>query len=127
MGHLRELANDGVDSLGFDLSENSGRCRFRVRGSRAQETIQNLQAAVNQVKTVVLATDADREGETIAWHIQQSRNLKNLQRVVYSEITPAAVQADSWSIRAFVGLSSTSSWAIAARRCLGLSTTEPRA
>ncbi|MBW4465640.1 MAG: type I DNA topoisomerase [Pegethrix bostrychoides GSE-TBD4-15B] len=93
MGHVRELANDGVDSLGFDLSEDAVSCRYTARGSRGQETIQNLRAAVRQVKTVVLATDYDREGETIAWHIQQALNLKNPQRVVYSEITPAAVQA----------------------------------
>ena len=93
MGHVRELANDGVDSLGFDLTEDTVRCRFMARGSRGQETIQTLQAAVRQVKTVVLATDYDREGETIAWHIQQALNLKEPQRVVYSEITPAAVQA----------------------------------
>jgi DNA topoisomerase-1 len=92
MGHIRELANDGEDSLGFDLGENSVRCRFVARGSRGKETIQTLRSAVKQVKTVVLATDYDREGETIAWHIQQALNLKQPQRVVYSEITPAAVQ-----------------------------------
>jgi DNA topoisomerase I len=93
MGHIRELANDGEDSLGFDLDGNSVRCRFMARGSRGAETIQNLKASVRQVKTVVLATDPDREGETIAWHLQQALNLKNPQRVVYTEITPAAVQA----------------------------------
>ncbi|MFM7425872.1 MAG: DNA topoisomerase, partial [Elainella sp.] len=93
VGHIRELANDGEDSLGFDLGENSVRCRFTARGARGQEVIQTLKAAVKQVKTVVLATDYDREGETIAWHIQQALNLKNPQRVVYTEITPAAVQA----------------------------------
>ena len=93
MGHIRELANDGEDSLGFDLQDNTVRCRFMARGTRGKETIQALRSAVQQVKTVVLATDYDREGETIAWHIQQALNLKNPQRVVYSEITAAAVQA----------------------------------
>ena len=93
MGHVRELSNDGADSLGFDLEGDSVRCRFMLRGSRGQETIQTLRSAAKQVKTVVLATDPDREGETIAWHIQQALNLKNPQRVVYTEITPAAVQA----------------------------------
>jgi DNA topoisomerase I len=93
MGHIRELANDGEDSLGFDLQDDTVRCRFMARGTRGKETIQTLRSAVQQVKTVVLATDYDREGETIAWHIQQALNLKNPQRVVYSEITPAAVQA----------------------------------
>ncbi len=91
MGHIRELANDGEDSLGFDLEANSVRCRFMARQPRGKETIQTLRLALKQVKTVVLATDPDREGETIAWHIQQALNLKNPQRVVYTEITPTAV------------------------------------
>ncbi len=92
MGHIRELANDGEDSLGFDLEANSVRCRFMARQPRGKETIQALRLALKQVKTVVLATDPDREGETIAWHIQQALNLKNPQRVVYTEITPTAVR-----------------------------------
>ena len=93
MGHVRELANDGEDSLGFDLEQNSVRCRFVARGQRGKETIAQLQAAVRQVDTVVLATDPDREGETIAWHLQQALHLKNPQRVIYTEITPAAIRA----------------------------------
>jgi DNA topoisomerase-1 len=92
MGHIRELAEDGEDALGFDLDGNQVRCRFRARGTRGKETIQTLRSAVKQVQTVVLATDPDREGETIAWHIQQALNLKNPQRVIYTEITPNAVR-----------------------------------
>ncbi|MBW4490094.1 MAG: type I DNA topoisomerase [Trichocoleus desertorum ATA4-8-CV12] len=93
MGHIRELANDGEDSLGFDLEGQSVKCRFMARGTRGKDTIQQLRSAVKQVKTVVLATDYDREGETIAWHIQQALNLKQPQRVVYTEITPNAVRS----------------------------------
>jgi DNA topoisomerase I len=92
MGHIRELANDGIDSLGFDLDGNQVRCRFIPRGSRGGDTIQALKAAARQVKKVVLATDPDREGETIAWHLQQALNLKNPDRVIYTEITPNAVR-----------------------------------
>lgn len=92
MGHVRELANDGSDSLGFDLGERTVRCRFVPRGSRGKDTIEQLKSAARQVKTVVLATDDDREGETIAWHLQQALSLKHPQRVVYSEITPTAVK-----------------------------------
>ncbi|MBW4514776.1 MAG: type I DNA topoisomerase [Timaviella obliquedivisa GSE-PSE-MK23-08B] len=92
VGHIRELASDGGDSLGFDLDGSSVRCRFIPRGTRGADTIQALKAAVRQVKTVFLATDPDREGETIAWHLQQALNLKNPDRVVYTEITPAAVR-----------------------------------
>jgi DNA topoisomerase-1 len=93
MGHVRELANDGEDALGFDLDQNAVRCRFVARGQRGKDTIAQLQAAVRQVETVVLATDPDREGETIAWHLQQALHLKNPQRIVYTEITPTAVRA----------------------------------
>ncbi|MBF2048660.1 MAG: type I DNA topoisomerase [Elainella sp. C42_A2020_010] len=92
MGHIRELANDGEDSLGFDLDGHSVRCRFVARGARGAETIKTLKAAARQVQTVVLATDPDREGETIAWHLQQALQLRNPQRVVYTEITPTAVR-----------------------------------
>ena len=93
VGHIRELASDGDNSLGFDLGENSIHCRFVARGQRGAKVIKDLRAAVKRVQTVVLATDPDREGETIAWHLQQALNLKNPQRVVYSEITSAAVRA----------------------------------
>lgn len=92
MGHVRELANDGIDSLGFELASGKVKCRFVPRGSRGKETIAQLKTAVQNVKTVFLATDDDREGETIAWHLQQALNLKQPQRVVYSEITAAAVK-----------------------------------
>lgn len=92
MGHVRELASDGQDSLGFDLTGNTVTCRFVLRREQGQQTTKQLQAAVRMVQTVVLATDSDREGETIAWHLQQALHLKNPQRVVYTEITPAAVR-----------------------------------
>ena len=69
MGHIRELANDGADSLGFDLVGNTVNCRFIPRSEKGAQTIKQLQAAARQVQKVVLATDSDREGETIAWHL----------------------------------------------------------
>jgi DNA topoisomerase-1 len=92
MGHVRELANDGIDSLGFELEPGKVKCRFVPRGTRGKETIAQLKSAVQKVKTVYLATDDDREGETIAWHLQQALHLKQPQRVVYSEITAPAVK-----------------------------------
>lgn len=91
-GHIRELSNEGEDSLGFTMEGNRVKCQYIPRDQRAKETIRNLKAAVQQVQEVVLATDPDREGETIAWHLQQALGLKNPQRVVYSEITEAAVR-----------------------------------
>ncbi|MEO1146364.1 MAG: type I DNA topoisomerase [Cyanobacteria bacterium J06638_22] len=93
MGHVRELANDGEDALGFDLGGQSIDCRYRPRDARSKKVLSDLQQAVKQADRVYIATDLDREGETIGWHLQQALNLRNPQRVVYSEITPQAVKA----------------------------------
>lgn len=92
MGHIRELTNEGEDSLGFDLEGSQIHCHYAPRDSRAQKTIATLRQAVKQADTVYIATDPDREGETIGWHLQQALKLKAPHRVVYSEITPAAVR-----------------------------------
>ncbi|GAA6615831.1 type I DNA topoisomerase [Scytonema sp. NUACC26] len=91
-GHIRELSNEGEDSLGFVMEGSSIQCRYIPRDQQARETIQQLKAAVKQVQEVVLATDPDREGETIAWHLKEALGLKNPKRVVYTEITESAVR-----------------------------------
>ena len=69
MGHVVELANDGEDSLGFTLDAERNRidCRYTPRGTRGKQTLKELREAVKQASEVLLATDADREGETISW------------------------------------------------------------
>ncbi|MBK1986932.1 type I DNA topoisomerase [Sphaerospermopsis aphanizomenoides BCCUSP55] len=91
-GHIRELSNEGEDSLGFTMEGNNVRCNYIPRDQRAKETIQQLKAAVKQVDEVVLATDPDREGETIAWHLKETLGLREPNRVVYTEITASAVK-----------------------------------
>ncbi len=93
VGHVRELANDGEDALGFDLADDEIRCRYQPRSAKAKKVLSELRQAVKRADAVYLATDPDREGETIGWHLQQALKLKNPRRVVYSEITPQAVQA----------------------------------
>lgn len=92
-GHIRELSNEGEDSLGFVMDGNHVRCRYIPRNQQAKETISKLKAALVQVSEVILATDPDREGETIAWHLKEALGLKEPKRVVYTEITEAAVRA----------------------------------
>jgi DNA topoisomerase I len=92
-GHIRELSNEGEDSLGFTMDGGTVQCRYVPRDQRAKETIQKLKDAVRQVNEVILATDPDREGETIAWHLQEALGLKDPKRVVYTEITESAVRA----------------------------------
>ncbi|MEM7581034.1 MAG: type I DNA topoisomerase [Cyanobacteria bacterium P01_A01_bin.80] len=92
-GHIRELSNEGEDSLGFMMDGDRVKCRYVPRDKQARETIGKLKAAARGVSEVVLATDPDREGETIAWHLKEALGLKEPKRVVYTEITEAAVRA----------------------------------
>ena len=92
MGHIRELTNEGEDSLGFEMAGQRIECKYAPRDTRAKKTIAGLRQAVKQADTVYIATDPDREGETIGWHLQQALRLKAPYRVVYSEITPTAVR-----------------------------------
>ena len=92
-GHIRELSNEGEDSLGFTMDGNHVRCRYIPRSQQAKETISKLKAAAKQVSEVVLATDPDREGETIAWHLKEALGLREPKRVVYTEITESAVRS----------------------------------
>lgn len=93
MGHVRELASDGEDALGFDLGLSAIECRYQPRDARSQKVLSELRQAVKKADQVYIATDPDREGETIGWHLQQALQLRNPLRVVYSEITPQAVRA----------------------------------
>ncbi|MCC5653083.1 type I DNA topoisomerase [Nostoc sp. XA013] len=90
-GHIRELSDQGDDSLGFSINNGSIKCNYVPRDQRSKETIQKLKAAVRQVDEVILATDPDREGETIAWHLKEVLGLRDPRRVVYTEITASAV------------------------------------
>ena len=59
----------------------------------AKERIARLQQLVNGADTVYLATDPDREGEAIAWHLKECLGLSNSKRVTFGEITATAVNA----------------------------------
>lgn len=92
MGHVRELADDGEDALGFELTEKTVQCRYVPRDAKAKKVLADLRQAVKQADRVFLGCDEDREGEVISWHLSQELRLKNPQRVVYHEITPQAVR-----------------------------------
>ncbi len=91
-GHIRELSDKGDDSLGFSMENGSVQCDYVPRDQRAKETIGKLKSAAKEVDEVVLATDPDREGETIALALAQVLGLKDPKRVVYTEITASAVR-----------------------------------
>lgn len=96
MGHFRELANDGEDNLGFDLSNQSIKMRFKPKDSKSSKFVFELKTVVKQANRVYIASDPDREGEVIAWHLYQSiprSEAKKIRRVTFAEITDKAVKA----------------------------------
>jgi DNA topoisomerase-1 len=92
MGHVRDLP---PKELGVDV-ESGFKPAYRLLPKRRQ-ALQRIREAIAKVDRVILATDPDREGEAIAWHIVQAcrSQLKGKQvlRARFHEITPKAVQA----------------------------------
>jgi len=89
-GHVRDLPKS---KLGIDV-DNDFEPQYMVpRGSAAR--IKTLKNATKDATTVFLATDLDREGEAIAWHLANILELKpeqKMQRITFSEITKPALQ-----------------------------------
>ena len=59
--------------------------------TKAKKVISELKKDSAKADTTILATDEDREGESIAWHLQEALKLKNPQRIVFHEITKTAI------------------------------------
>ncbi len=93
VGHTTELAHDGEKNLGFEIAGGQVITRYVPRGSRGQQVLAKLRAAVKKADQVYLAMDSDREGEAIAWHLVEQLRLKKFSRVAYTQITDSAVQA----------------------------------
>ena len=89
MGHIRDLQknNDGVDI------ENDFKPKYVVSPDK-MKIVKDLKEWVKKVDEVWLATDEDREGEAISWHLCKELGLDELQtkRIVFREITKPAIQ-----------------------------------
>lgn len=92
IGHVVELAKDGEDALGFDMTDNRVICRFVPRSDRAKKVLGELKKASSAATEVIFATDPDREGECIAYHLARELKVKNPKRVRTSEITETAIK-----------------------------------
>ncbi|MBN1137474.1 MAG: type I DNA topoisomerase [Anaerolineae bacterium] len=91
LGHVRDLP---AKELGVDLE--AGFSPRYVTAPGKLKTIQRLRQAAQGAASIYLATDPDREGEAIAWHVLQVLKLPKgvpVHRVAFHAITPAAVQA----------------------------------
>ena len=89
MGHLRDLPKS---TMGVDLEGNFEPKYIPVRGK--EELIKELKKASAGVDTVYLATDPDREGEAISWHLKELLGLADdkARRVTFNEITQKVVR-----------------------------------
>ncbi len=90
-GHVRDLATTGKFGLGVDIDNNFKPNYIPIKGK--SKVIADLRKAVKESDRVFLATDPDREGEAISWHLYDVLHLKNdnYDRVVFNEITKNAV------------------------------------
>ncbi|MFH1575538.1 MAG: type I DNA topoisomerase [Candidatus Nealsonbacteria bacterium] len=89
-GHVRDLPKG---DLGVDI-ENNFEPRY-VIPTKSRKTITALKKEMEKAKSVILATDEDREGEAISWHLAQVLKLNktnNYQRIVFHEITKPAIE-----------------------------------
>lgn len=87
MGHVRDLPQK---DLAIDV-EHDFKPTYVVVDSRKQ-TLSKLKTAVKNADMVFLASDPDREGEAIAWHLKEALKLKSPVRVEFHEITKSAVE-----------------------------------
>jgi DNA topoisomerase-1 len=88
MGHIRDLAKEG---LGVDI-DNNFKPKYIVPADK-KKVVAELKDSVKKAEVVWLASDEDREGEAIAWHLAEELKLKKekTRRIVFHEITKDAI------------------------------------
>ncbi|MFY9462981.1 MAG: type I DNA topoisomerase [Candidatus Sungiibacteriota bacterium] len=88
VGHIRDLPKSNKNAI--DIA--AGFMPHYEISKGKEKIISNLRSAAQKADAVLLATDPDREGEAIAWHVAETLGLKNAKRVVFYEITESAVK-----------------------------------
>jgi DNA topoisomerase-1 len=101
IGHIRDLPQSAADIPASVKGEKWARLGINVNdhfkpvyvvSNDRKKIVAELKAALKEVDELYLATDEDREGEAIAWHLQEVLNPKiPVKRMVFHEITPAAI------------------------------------
>ncbi|HEX2948624.1 MAG TPA: type I DNA topoisomerase [Armatimonadota bacterium] len=86
MGHVRDLPENG---LGVDLEHHFSPEYVTIKDK--VDILAKLRKAVQHAKMVYLATDPDREGEAIAWHLREALDLDDAERIEFNEITKNAI------------------------------------
>lgn len=88
-GHIRDLPKN---RLGIDV-ENNFEPHY-VIPVKAKKNFSNLKKIAKKADSIILATDEDREGEAISWHLAQALNIspENTKRIAFHEITKNAIE-----------------------------------
>ena len=91
-GHVRDLATSGKFGLGVDVDSNFEPNYIPITGKK--KIINELKKDAKDVDMVYLATDPDREGEAISWHLLDSMGIdeNSYERVLFNEITEPAIK-----------------------------------
>lgn len=91
-GHIRDLATSGKYGLGVDIENDFKPTYIPIKGKK--KDINSLKKDIKECEFVYLATDPDREGEAISWHLYDELGIKDseYERVVFNEITEPAVK-----------------------------------
>ncbi len=90
-GHIRDLATKGKFGLGVDIDNNFNPTYEIIKGKK--KMVSDLKKEIKSSDKVYLATDPDREGEAISWHLKDELKIKDedYERVVFNEITKDTV------------------------------------
>ena len=87
VGHVRDLPKSNKDAVDV---ENDFTPRYVIVPGKSH-IIDDIKKAAEKADEILLATDPDREGEAIAWHLSEAIDLKGAERVVFHEITQEAI------------------------------------
>ena len=86
-GHIMDLATSGKFGLGVDVLNDFTPTYVPISGKK--KLINDLKKEVQKASFVYLATDPDREGEAISWHLKEALGVEeeNYERIIFNEIT----------------------------------------
>jgi len=92
MGHIRDLIKDSKEKKAIEINNNY-KANYEISPEKIK-IVKELKEQVKKVDEVWLATDEDREGEAISWHLAEvlHLNVKTTKRIVFHEITKTALQ-----------------------------------
>lgn len=90
-GHIRDLKIKGKGGFGVDI-ENNFQPEYEILRDK-KEIVERLKGAANIADHIYLATDLDREGEAISWHLSEvlAQPKEKVSRIVFNEITKSAI------------------------------------